>query len=235
MQRDEHMNHLVYKTKNPYMDMEDDKENDSMRPPQNMQTSAVLFKRLSNKGPISNSSKCSLLDSGRDNRGSARSVNTNRTAPNFQQWVRAKDAEKRLKKKLLAETKREIRQELLEFAKNEKDVHDSRVGQMEGWLTKKKLNEAYKITQLRHDGKRQHDIEQDESMGDNVRNYKMWMQQKSMQDRYEQMERARMAQLQMEAQLQEEARMGVQAQINQQNYMGLQMEDEMDDEFEDNY
>lgn len=127
--------------------MDDDKENDSMKPPQNMATSAVIFKRLSNKGPISTSSKCTLLESEKSYiRGSARSVNTNRRAPNFQQWVRAKDAEKRLKKKLLAETKREIRHELLEFAKQEKDSHDSRVTQMEDWLTKKKLNEAYKIT-----------------------------------------------------------------------------------------
>ena len=57
-----------------------------------------------------------------------------------------KDAEKRLKKKLIQETKREIRQELLEFAKKEKLVNDSRVNQMESWLIKKKLNEAYNIT-----------------------------------------------------------------------------------------
>jgi len=41
--------------------------------------------------------------------------------------VRVKDAEKRLKKKLIQETKREIRQELLEFAKKEKLINDSRV------------------------------------------------------------------------------------------------------------
>lgn len=74
-----------------------------------MDTSQVLFKRLSNKGPISNSSRISLLDSGRKKMSTARSVHTNRSAPNFQQWVRAKDAEKRLKKKLIAESKREIR------------------------------------------------------------------------------------------------------------------------------
>jgi predicted transposase YdaD len=73
-------------------------------------------------------------------------VHTNRSAPNFQQWVRAKDAERRLKKKLIAESKREIRQELIEYAKTEKLLHDSRIQQMESWLIKKKLNEAYNIT-----------------------------------------------------------------------------------------
>jgi hypothetical protein len=60
--------------------------------------------------------------------------------------VRSKDAEKRLKKKLINEQKREIRQELLEYAKSEKTMHDSRVNHMEQWLVKKKLNEAYNIT-----------------------------------------------------------------------------------------
>ena len=73
-------------------------------------------------------------------------MHTNRAAPNFQQWVRAKDAERRLKKKLIAESKREIRTELLEYAKTEKLMHDSRISQMENWLVKKKLNEAYNIT-----------------------------------------------------------------------------------------
>ena len=87
-----------------------------------------------------------------------KSMHTDRSAPSFQQWVRAKDAEKRLKKKLINEQKREIRQELLEYAKSEKSMHDSRVNQMEAWLVKKKLNEAYNITQLR-DVKRQEQIE----------------------------------------------------------------------------
>ena len=104
----------------------------------------MLFKRLTNKGPISNGSNKSLLDSGRKPQ-SARSLHTNRQTPSFQQWVRAKDAEKRLKKKLVNESKREIRQELLEYAKTEKLMHDSRISQMENWLVKKKLNEAYNI------------------------------------------------------------------------------------------
>ena len=40
---------------------------------------------------------------------------------------------------------------MLEYAKNEKYMHDSRVNLMEQWLIKKKLNEAYKVTQLRDD------------------------------------------------------------------------------------
>jgi len=60
--------------------------------------------------------------------------------------VRRKDAEKRLYKKLVNESKREIRQELLDYAKQEKESHESRVNNMETWLVNKKLNEAYKVT-----------------------------------------------------------------------------------------
>ena len=76
-------------------------------------------------------------------------MHTNIHAPDFQQWVRRKDAEKRLQKKLVNEQKRDIRQELLEFAKQEKESHELRVSNMEQWLVSKKLNEAYKVTQLR--------------------------------------------------------------------------------------
>ena len=138
--RDDHMNHLVYKEDNPY----DETENvdSTLRIHGNMSTSQILFKRLSNQGKVQDSSRCSLLDDNKY-RGSERSHRTNKNAPNFTQWVRKKDAEKRLKKKLINEQKREIRSELLNFAKQEKDIHDGMVRTMEDWLTRKKLDEAY--------------------------------------------------------------------------------------------
>lgn len=151
--RDEHMNQLVYKVGDPYSNSPSSKDpkSDFFKPPDGqMETSQVLFKRLANKGAIVDSSRCSLITE-KARGGSARTQHTDRKAPNFQQWVRLKDAEKRLKKKLIQEEKREIRQELLEYAKNEKYMHDSRVNLMEQWLIKKKLNEAYKVTQLRDD------------------------------------------------------------------------------------
>ena len=75
--------------------------------------------------------------------------------------MRKKDAEKRLKKKLINEYKREMRQELLEYAKQEKEAHDSRATNMDTWLTAKKLDEAYKMTQLRGDSQVQEAIHRD--------------------------------------------------------------------------
>lgn len=144
------MNYLVYKDPAPYAESPTNDRTNLMTPQDEAQkqTSAVLFKRLKNKGPVSTGSRISLLESRKSS--SARSVHTDRAAPTFQQWVRGKDAERRLKKKLVAESKREIRQELLGYAKREKLCHDSRVNQMESWLIKKKLNEAYKVTQQRN-------------------------------------------------------------------------------------
>ena len=45
----------------------------------------------------------------------------------------------------------------------------------------------------------------------------MWSTQKSMQEKYSQMERARMIQMQAEAQQNEDAKMGIQSQINALN------------------
>lgn len=156
-QRDEHMNLLVYKNREPYENILGNEKDNFVPPGGQIETSQVLFKRLANKGAIIDSSRCSLLTE-KNRAGSARTQHTNRTAPSFQQWVRGKDAEKRLKKKLVSESKREIRQELLEYAKKEKHMHDQRVNNMEGWLVKKKLNEAYNVAQLR-DRQKQEEIE----------------------------------------------------------------------------
>lgn len=110
--RDDHMNHLVYKGDNPNDEPENFSPNErtDMLLPHDLTTSQILFKRLAKKGELSaRASDISLLNSNRTKSASVRSANTNRNAPNFQQWVRAKDAEKRLKKKLVAESKREIR------------------------------------------------------------------------------------------------------------------------------
>ena len=157
----------------------------------------MLFKRLANRGTIEDSSRCSLITQ-KTRAGSARTNLTNRTAPNFQQWVRSKDAEKRLKKKLILEEKREIRQELLQYATDEKLMHDSRVSHMEQWLIKKKLNEAYNVTQLR-DNKSQEEIEmeamQQMNQGFDPKSYKVWLTQRKNQAKYSEMEKAMMAQL----------------------------------------
>lgn len=155
-----------------------------------MSTSQILFKRLAQKGSISTGSRISLLDSTGRVKASNRSVHTNRHAPDFQQWVRKKDAEKRLKKKLLGECKRDIREELLEYAKLESDMQDGRVKTMEKWLATKKLNEAYKITQMRDDTQHQDEIVRDmnQHQRSNAKSFKQWISHKTMQDRYDEME-----------------------------------------------
>jgi len=76
--RDQHMNHLVYKNENPYTEV-----GEGVNMPGEMSTSNILFKRLSNKGPISTGSKLTLLESDGHKSASRRSVHTNKDAPDF--------------------------------------------------------------------------------------------------------------------------------------------------------
>ena len=73
------MNQLVYKG-----DYDQDEEEGLQLPGGTMSTANVLFKRLANKGTISTGSRISLLESENDKkRPSARSVLTNKSAPQF--------------------------------------------------------------------------------------------------------------------------------------------------------
>lgn len=70
---------------------------------------------------------------------------------------------------------------------------------MEQWLVKKKLNEAYKITQLRGDQQRQQTIEAQAKNFDlnATKNFKSWMRQERFQEEMDNMEIARLHQMQM--------------------------------------
>ena len=74
-------------------------------------------------------------------------------------------------------------------------MHDGRVQYMEDWLVKKKLNEAYKITQLRGENQHQENIARDAERMKlaNSKSYSQWVRQRALQSRYEDMERARAA------------------------------------------
>ena len=69
---------------------------------------------------------------------------------------------------------------------------------MEEWLIKKKLNEAYKVSQLR-DSKHQQDIDEEArrqiNQGYNPKNFKMWLTQQNNQARYQEMEKMMMQQM----------------------------------------
>lgn len=65
----------------------------------------------------------------------------------------------------------------------------------------------------------------------NAKTYNQWIRQRALQEKYEEMERARMAQMEAEARAQEEAKMGIQAQINELN--GYNMDTGSDEEEEE--
>ena len=116
----------------------------------------------------------------------------------------------------------------MEYAKQEKDMHDGRVQQMESWLMNKKLNEAYRITQLRdnnqHDEAVRRDMEQHQRS--NAKSYRQWMNHCAMQSQIDDMERAHRMQMEHELMMREEAQRGIQQEINQMDGYDMESDDE---------
>lgn len=67
----------------------------------------------------------------------------------YQDWLKAKDAEKRLKRKLIGQAQNEIKEELLEVAKKERVKYERCCKAMDDWLMQKKIQEAERIAHLR--------------------------------------------------------------------------------------
>lgn len=67
----------------------------------------------------------------------------------YAEWLKKKDAEKRLKRKLIRQTQNQVREELLQIAKTEKQKFEERVQAMDTWLMQKKLDEAKRVASLR--------------------------------------------------------------------------------------
>ena len=52
----------------------------------------------------------------------------------YSDWLKAKDAEKRLKRKLIDQAQNEIKEELLNVAKKEREKYERRCKAMDDWL-----------------------------------------------------------------------------------------------------
>ena len=97
-ERYDHMNSLVYKNATISYNGDGDKENDKFYKSQ----SNAIFERLTEK-EVQELKRAQMGD-------------VNERGIPFNEWLRRKDAEKRMKKRLIVEAKNEIRQELFELA-----------------------------------------------------------------------------------------------------------------------
>ena len=115
--------------------------------------SEVLFNRLSVKDEerYSDYSQRSILQMGdAASQGTLASLKKNGgSGLSYSDWLKAKDAEKRLRRKLTVQAQSEIKEELLHVAKQEREKYESRIHKMDDWLMSKKLEEAEKIAHLR--------------------------------------------------------------------------------------
>lgn len=56
----------------------------------------------------------------------------------YKEWLKLKDAEKRLKRKLITQAQEEVRQTLLQMASNEQQAKEKRLKDIDQWLDRKK-------------------------------------------------------------------------------------------------
>ena len=172
--RDDYMNLLVYKG-----DAHSTNARDlTMVPPKDATVSSILFNRLNVKDEerYSDYSQRSLLGIKESNgdglsgkRGKSRGQGLS-----YQDWLKAKDAEKRMRRKLINQAQNEIKEELLTVAKNEREKYERRTKAMDDWLMQKKIDEAEKVAHLREIERRE-EMEKQLVNERQTNSYKEWM------------------------------------------------------------
>jgi hypothetical protein len=115
-QRADHMNTLVYKKAALI-------EQDAARQSMHRTKSNAIFERLTEKEVEEHLRRSSFESSEQTSSGGI----------TFNEWLRKKDAEQRMKKKLILEAKNEMRQELFELAQQEQADADFKMKMMEEW------------------------------------------------------------------------------------------------------
>ncbi|CDW89305.1 UNKNOWN [Stylonychia lemnae] len=224
--RSDHMNRLVYKSENyptlqndPFYTGEAgvDKENRGL-------SSMILFQRLSKKelddldgkqDQQDNDSKSQFDRMSKTSKPATNRSMTNLKDPKsmtFNEWVKRKDAEKRMKQRLINDVKQEIRQELYEIAQHEQVEQEMKVKYMEDWLMQKKLSEAQKIAQLM-DLQERESIQKQMRDKSNYKSYKEWLKKNMLKEKQQKYKLIQKRQELMDNEREEHMRRSIEAQI----------------------
>lgn len=146
--------------------------------PADANVSQVLFNRLNVKDDerFSDYSQRSLFGAGKTSSelDKQKGGKNGRNGLSYQEWVKAKDAEKRLKRKLIGQAQNEIKEELLKVAKQERDKYEKRTKAMDDWLMQKKIEEAEKVANMREMDRRE-EMEKQMREENQTNSYKEWM------------------------------------------------------------
>ena len=100
----------------------------------------------------------------------------------YQEWIKNKDAEKRMKRKLTTQAQNDIKEQLLVVAKHEREKYEKRCRDMDEWLMRKKIDQAEKVAHMR-DLDRQQEIEKQLCEERKTNNYKDWMRLQTMKNK----------------------------------------------------
>ena len=139
--RDDHMNWLVYKNENQTKTVRVNSKGEIQ--PSEPKVSEVLFKRLkvNEEERYDDFSQRNLLAEIEGNDPSRRSKTSLGSRGSqagkrmsYAEWLKGKDAENRLRRKLTLQAQNEVKETLLEVAKNERRKYENRVKKMDAWL-----------------------------------------------------------------------------------------------------
>ena len=236
--RDDYMNLLVYKADAQTTDARDF----SSIAPMGATVSQVLYNRLKpeDQERYSDYSQRSMINADKSQRNS-QSAASQRNLNGFkgqglcyQDWLKAKDAEKRLKRKLVGQAQNQIKEELLTVAKQEREKYESRCKAMDDWLMQKKIDEAEKIAHMRELDRRE-EVEKQMVNERRTNSYKEWMRLQTMKKKqtrkYKQhQEQSKEDMLARQMAKQEEMQQEMRQRREDEYYegQGIDMEDEME-------
>lgn len=148
--------------------------------PPDANVSSILFSRLkvNDEERYSDYSSRSMYGANKDSselgKGKGGKNGAGRNGLSYQEWLKAKDAEKRLKRKLVGQAQNEIKEELLRVAKLEREKFEKRTKAMDDWLMNKKIEEAEKVASMREMDRRE-DMEKHLREERQTSSYKEWM------------------------------------------------------------
>ena len=123
--RDEHMNSLVYKEK--AVASQASKLSEHLKSALQIDPQELLL--------IGTDDESSLKKDSTQADPKTQSVRSSR--PSYKEWLKQKDAEKRLKRKLTTQAQDEVRQQLLVMSQQEQRMREQRLKQMDKWLEQK--------------------------------------------------------------------------------------------------
>ena len=134
----------------------------------------------------------------------------------FDEWLKRKEGEKRLKSKLIKEAKLEQKQYYVYLAQQEEEARQTRIHGMEEWLKDKRLQEAYRMAQAR-DTRTEQNVDQVAKSEVNAVDYKQWLKRQMLREKTEKRHSKNLRQEMRQQERELEAKRHIEASLDQRH------------------